>query len=151
MASKQPMSPLYCIRGLLLLDATDGSRIVCKYFGGSSLHSMPLKEQKAFERKLWSKTARTPCVYSLSFVKLLFVFLFVLTISAEIILFDTHVIVYKIISDVIIYVLGAPEENEILLASVLNTLYESLLLQFKLYTQCPCTTWCLTKLQESSR
>ncbi|KAH3768019.1 coatomer subunit zeta-1 [Pelomyxa schiedti] len=106
--SREEWCPLYCIKGLVVLDGADGSRLCCKYYSNPTLPTP--KEQKAFEKRLFSKTSRA---------------------SSEILLFDNFVVLYKIIGDVNIYLLGSIEENELLLSSVLNTFIETLMLLFK--------------------
>lgn len=46
--------------------------------------------------------------------------------SAEVILLDGIIAVYKLVSDVYIVVLGSDRENELIIASVLSALEESL-------------------------
>jgi len=47
-------------------------------------------------------------------------------LSAEVILLDGIIAVYKLVSDVYIVVLGSDRENELIIASVLSALEESL-------------------------
>eukprot|EP01113_Clastostelium_recurvatum_P018661 TRINITY_DN2197_c0_g1_i1.p1 TRINITY_DN2197_c0_g1~~TRINITY_DN2197_c0_g1_i1.p1 ORF type:complete len:177 (+),score=48.09 TRINITY_DN2197_c0_g1_i1:76-606(+) len=90
-----------CVKGIIILDG-EGSRIVCKYF----TNDFPtLKEQKSFEKKLFEKTHKA---------------------NAEIIMLDNIIAIYRMISDVYICVLGDPEENEVMLLSLLNTIVDSL-------------------------
>ncbi len=112
---------LFSVTGVLVLDATDGSRIFAKYFSPPHHHphhamsgvkadgfSQPyasLKDQKAFESGLHEKTAKQ---------------------TSDIVLFDNHVVVYKQVVDVMMYVLGGLDENEVLLYNVVVALRESL-------------------------
>jgi hypothetical protein len=45
--------------------------------------------------------------------------------KAEIIMWENVIAVYKSSADVIFYVIGGYEENEVILLSVLNTFYEA--------------------------
>lgn len=49
-----------------------------------------------------------------------------LSFSAEVMILDTSVIVYKVINDVILYVVGNTQENELILQSVLQALDETI-------------------------
>jgi hypothetical protein len=69
-----------------------------------------VKEQKAFEKGLLEKTAKS---------------------TADIILYDNHVIVFKPESDVMLYVVGGMEENEMLLYHVVLALRDTLQILLK--------------------
>lgn len=69
-----------------------------------------LKSQKAFEKGLLDKTAKQ---------------------TSDIILYDNRVVLYKMESDVMIYIVGSVEENEIMLYNVVLALRDSLHLLFK--------------------
>ena len=69
-----------------------------------------LKSQKAFEKGLHEKTAKQ---------------------TGDIILYDNRIVLYKLESDVMIYVVGSLEENEILLYNTVVALRDSLHLLFK--------------------
>lgn len=64
-----------------------------------------MKDQKAFEKGLLEKTAKQ---------------------TSDIILYDNRVVVFKMESDIMMYVVGGAEENEILLYSVILALRDSL-------------------------
>ncbi|KAL7937789.1 clathrin adaptor complex [Trichoderma chlorosporum] len=118
------MSPgmtLFAVQAILILGTEDGSRIFAKYFspphaapsGGASIPSHPytdLKAQKAFEKGLIDKTAKQ---------------------TGDIILYDNRIVLYKMESDVMLYVVGAADENEILLYNTVLALRDSLHLLFK--------------------
>ncbi|RMY42224.1 hypothetical protein D0865_11875, partial [Hortaea werneckii] len=64
-----------------------------------------LKDQKAFEKGLLEKTAKQ---------------------TSDVILYDNRVVVFKMESDVMLYVVGGAEENEIMLYNVILALRDSL-------------------------
>jgi hypothetical protein len=69
-----------------------------------------LKSQKAFEKGLLEKTAKQ---------------------TSDIILYDNKIVLYKSESDVMLYVVGGLEENEIMLYNVILALRDSLHFLFK--------------------
>ncbi|UKZ59480.1 uncharacterized protein TrAtP1_000781 [Trichoderma atroviride] len=81
--------------------------------GGASIPTHPytdVKAQKAFEKGLIDKTAKQ---------------------TGDIILYDNRIVLYKMESDVMLYVVGAADENEILLYNTVLALRDSLHLLFK--------------------
>jgi len=117
-----PNMSLYSVQAVLIL-AADGSpenaRIFTKYY--EPPHTSPafptptqsyktLKEQKAFEKGLLEKTAKQ---------------------TSDVILYDNKVVVFKMESDVMLYVVGNPDENEILLYNVVLALRDSLSILLK--------------------
>ncbi|XP_013136779.1 PREDICTED: coatomer subunit zeta-1 isoform X3 [Papilio polytes] len=92
---------LYIVKGMCILD-NEGNRILAKYYDKNILTTT--KEQKAFEKNLFNKTHRA---------------------NAEIIMLDGLTCVYKSNVDLFFYVMGSSHENELILQSVLNALYES--------------------------
>ncbi|AEO53865.1 hypothetical protein MYCTH_2088125 [Thermothelomyces thermophilus ATCC 42464] len=132
------MSPgmsLYSVNAILILSSEDGSRIFAKYYtpphqaaantsgaenwrantgpapAPSSQNPYPDKtSQTRFEKALLQKTAKQ---------------------TGDILLFDNRIVLYKMESDVAIYVVGSPDENEILLYNVLLALRDSMHLLFK--------------------
>ncbi|KAL7289657.1 coatomer subunit zeta-1 isoform X2 [Trichogramma pretiosum] len=92
---------LYTVKGIAILD-NDGERILAKYYDKNIFPTA--KEQKAFEKNLFNKTHRA---------------------NAEIIMLDGMTCVYKSNVDLFFYVMGSSHENELLLMSVLNCLYDS--------------------------
>ncbi|XP_062527857.1 nonclathrin coat protein zeta 1-COP isoform X1 [Bombyx mori] len=92
---------LYIVKGMCILDY-EGNRILAKYYDKDVLPTT--KEQKAFEKNLFNKTHRA---------------------NAEIIMLDGLTCVYKSNVDLFFYVMGSSHENELILQSVLNALYES--------------------------
>ncbi|KAL2200071.1 Longin-like domain-containing protein [Corynascus similis CBS 632.67] len=123
------MSPgmsLYSVNAILILSSEDGSRIFTKYYtpphqtapnptgaasGPSSQNPYPDKtSQTRFEKALLQKTAKQ---------------------TGDILLFDNRIVLYKMESDVAIYVVGSLDDNEILLYNVLLALRDSMHLLFK--------------------
>lgn len=98
---------LYTVKGMLILDM-DGNRILAKYYDKNVFPTV--KEQKAYEKNLFSKTHRA---------------------NGEIIMLDGLTCVYKSNVDLFFYVMGSSYENELLLSSVLNCLYDSVSLILK--------------------
>jgi len=113
-----PNMTLFSINAILLLSPDDGTRILAKYYAAP--HSPPnahgndypganpypsVKEQKAFEKGLVEKTAKQ---------------------TSDVILYDNRVVVFKTESDVMMYVVGGAEENEIMLYNVILALRDSL-------------------------
>ncbi|KAI9179355.1 Golgi-to-ER vesicle coat component [Blastocladiella emersonii ATCC 22665] len=105
---------LYAVRALLVLDAATSGRVLAKYYvppagipagAPTGAELATVKEQKAFERRLWDKTRKQ--------------------LTAEVILFENYVVVYKAVADVLVYVVGSLDENEVMLAAALHTVVES--------------------------
>lgn len=69
-----------------------------------------VKSQKTFEKGLLEKTAKQ---------------------TADIILYDNRIVLYKSESDVMMYVVGSIDENEIMLYNVILAIRDSLHLLFK--------------------
>ncbi|KAI9799114.1 MAG: hypothetical protein M1825_004881 [Sarcosagium campestre] len=116
---------LFSVNAILVLATDDASRILTKYYSaphppaGASEKSTDypganpypnVKDQKAFEKGLFEKTAKQ---------------------TSDIILYDNRVVVFKTEGDVMLYVVGGPDENEILLYNVLLALRDSLNLLLK--------------------
>eukprot|EP00058_Branchiostoma_floridae_P027205 XP_002612696.1 hypothetical protein BRAFLDRAFT_282500 [Branchiostoma floridae] len=95
-----PEPSLYTIKAVAILD-NDGERIIAKYLDDT--FPTP-KEQRAFEKNLFNKTHRA---------------------NAEIIMLEGITCVYRSNVDLFFYVMGSSNENELILASVLNCLYDS--------------------------
>jgi len=113
---------LYSVNAIIILTTEDGSRVFAKYYqqphhapshGSTHMNPLPyadLKAQKAFEKGLLEKTAKQ---------------------TADIILYDNRIVLYKAESDVMMYVVGSVDENEIMLYNVIVALRDSLHLLFK--------------------
>lgn len=91
---------LYTVKAIAILD-NDGNRILAKYYDNT--FPSP-KEQKAFEKNLFNKTHRA---------------------NAEIIMLDGLTCVYRSNVDLFFYIMGSSHENELILCSVLNCLYDA--------------------------
>jgi hypothetical protein len=100
---------LYAIDAFLILD-NEGKRLYAKYYTppkqpqADSPLAM-LKQQTAFEEALFKKTFKE---------------------HADIILFESHIVVYKEVTDFLIYVIGGLDENELGLVSVLDGFKDAL-------------------------
>lgn len=95
------------IKAMCILDVS-GARILAKYYDKNVFTTV--KEQKVFEKNLFNKTHRA---------------------DAEIIMLDGLTCVYKSNVDLFFYVMGSTHENELILVSVLNCLYDSVSLILK--------------------
>lgn len=84
--------------------------------GKTHSHFSDVKSQKAFEKGLIDKTSKQ---------------------TGDIILYDNRIVLYKLESDVMIYVVGSVDENEILLYNTILALRDSLHLLFKYARQLP--------------
>jgi coatomer subunit zeta len=113
-----PNMSLFSVNAILILSNDDSSRILAKYYspphiphnaqGNNYPGANPypsLKDQKAFEKGLLEKTAKQ---------------------TSDVILYDNRVVVFKMESDVMLYVVGGAEENELMLYSVILALRDSL-------------------------
>jgi len=90
----------YFVKAIAILD-NDGNRLIAKYYDDQFATA---KEQKDFEKNLFNKTHRA---------------------NGEIIMFEGLTCVYKSNVDLFFYVIGSSLENELILASVLNTFYDA--------------------------
>lgn len=120
---------LFSVNAILLLSTDDQSRILAKYYnaphpptGAGSSQNYPganpypqLKDQKGFEKGLLEKTAKQ---------------------TSDVILYDNRVVVFKMESDVMLYVVGGADENEILLYNALLALRDSLNILLKYANAC---------------
>ncbi|XP_050529344.1 coatomer subunit zeta-1-like [Daktulosphaira vitifoliae] len=93
---------LYTIKGISILD-NDGNRILAKYYDDNLFPTV--KIQKEFEKNLFNKTHKA---------------------NAEIIMLDGIICLYKSNVDLFFYVMGSLHENELLLMSVLQCMFDSI-------------------------
>lgn len=121
-----PGMSLHSVVAILILStetSADSSRLFAKYYNpphtAAPTQQPPqqptqpyssLKEQKAFEKGLLEKTSKQ---------------------SSDVILYDNKVVVFKMESDVMLYVVGGAEENEILLYNVVLALRDTLSILLK--------------------
>ncbi|POS86591.1 SNARE-like protein [Erysiphe pulchra] len=119
-----PAVSLFSVNAILILNTEDGSRVFTKYYSAphNSNNAQPghsvstissfgdIKAQKAFEKGLLEKTAKQ---------------------TSDIILYDNRIVLYKCESDVMMYVIGGINENEVMLYNVIVALRDSLHLLFK--------------------
>mmetsp|Transcript_15705 Transcript_15705/g.27916 ORF Transcript_15705/g.27916 Transcript_15705/m.27916 type:complete len:178 (-) Transcript_15705:173-706(-) len=94
------------VKALLILDSSDGSRVHAKYYA-KDMRDLAL--QQAFEQSLFAKT-RGQTGRS----------------EAEIVMLENSVCVYRPGIDVMFYIVGAMDENELVLVSVLDAMYDAL-------------------------
>ncbi|KAJ3442136.1 coat protein (coatomer) zeta [Anaeramoeba flamelloides] len=97
---------LQTVKSIILLDPK-GNRIYAKFYDDQF---QTQKEQKTFEKSIFDKTK---------------------TKGVDVILQDNLITVTKTLPEFRIFVSGNEDENEMILFSVLNTIYETLLLVFK--------------------
>ncbi|CAG8889008.1 unnamed protein product [Penicillium nalgiovense] len=101
---------LFSVNAVLVMSADDGSRIYAKYFSAPhpppALHRTRLTTPKG----LLEKTNKS---------------------SSDVILYDNRIVVFKMESDVMIYVVGSADENEVLLYNVVLSLRDALGILFK--------------------
>lgn len=119
---------LFSVNAILVLSTDDSSRILAKYYspphipanavGNNYPGAQPyptLKDQKAFEKGLLEKTSKQ---------------------TSDVILYDNRVVVFKNEADVMLYVVGGSEENEIMLYNVVLALRDSLQVLLKYAFPC---------------
>uniref|UniRef100_A0A7S2QT11 Coatomer subunit zeta n=1 Tax=Norrisiella sphaerica TaxID=552664 RepID=A0A7S2QT11_9EUKA len=96
------------VKGLFILDE-EGNRIYAKYWTGECKITGNIKSQKEFEKRVAKKT--------MSMANMA---------DADAIGFEKFVLVFKRLGDnTVMYVLGSPDENELMLATVLTAFEES--------------------------
>lgn len=91
---------MYVVKGIVIMD-NDGNRLLARYYD----ETFPsIREQKIFEKNLFVKTHKA---------------------NAEIIMLEGLTCIYRSSVDLIFYVIGSAHENELILSSVLNCVFES--------------------------
>lgn len=96
---------LYTVKAIILLESS-GVRLVAKYYPAPEDTAFTTqKAQEAFEAKLFSKTTRQ---------------------NSEVVTFDGYTTVFKTRQDVTYYIVGAEDENELILLTALNTMRDTL-------------------------
>ncbi|XP_040393013.1 coatomer subunit zeta-2 [Cygnus olor] len=96
-----PEPSLYTVKALLILDSR-GQRLLAKYYDSSFPTA---QEQAAFESSIFSKTCGA---------------------GGEIACLEGLTVVYRSSSDLLFYVVGGPQENELMLSAVLGCLCDAL-------------------------
>ncbi|EON63890.1 hypothetical protein W97_03118 [Coniosporium apollinis CBS 100218] len=110
---------LFAVQAILIMSTDDSSRILARYYSPPHPPTTPahstsypganpyptLKDQKAFEKGLLEKTAKS---------------------TQDIILYDNRIVLFKTESDIQMFVIGSAEENEILLYNVCLALRDAL-------------------------
>lgn len=100
---------MFCeIKGILVLDS-DGARVYSKYYNATD-QLATVSGQDLFEKQLKLKLAKFALKNK----------------ENDIVMLDSVTVIFKVINNVSVYVLGNIDENEILLASFLDCLVESL-------------------------
>jgi hypothetical protein len=94
------------VKGLVILDCNDGSRVHAKYFAKEFREAQVCL---AFEKNLFAKTRGQSA-----------------RMDADIVMLDNTVVVFRAGVDVVFYVVGSLDENELILTQVLDALYEAL-------------------------
>ncbi|XP_047951466.1 coatomer subunit zeta-1-like [Salvia hispanica] len=95
------------IKNILLLDS-EGKRVAVKYYSDE----WPTNSAKlAFEKSIFSKTQKTNA-----------------RTEAEITMVENNIIVYKFVQDLHFFVTGGDEENELILATVLQGFFDAVTL-----------------------
>ncbi|KAJ1694026.1 hypothetical protein LUZ63_010724 [Rhynchospora breviuscula] len=101
------------VKNILLLDS-EGKRVAVKYYSDDwPTHAAKL----AFEKSVFTKTLKTNARSEVWFF-----------CAAEITMFDGYIVVYKFIHDLHFFVTAGDDENELILASVLQGFTESVAL-----------------------
>ncbi|KAI8525780.1 hypothetical protein RHMOL_Rhmol13G0256500 [Rhododendron molle] len=92
------------VKNILLLDS-EGKRVAVKYYSDD----WPTNSAKeAFEKTVFTKTQKTNA-----------------RTEAEIAMFENKVVIYKFIQDLHFFVTGGGEENEVILATVLQAFFDA--------------------------
>ncbi|CAL5090620.1 unnamed protein product [Urochloa decumbens] len=92
------------VKNILLLDS-EGKRVAVKYFSDDWLTNA---SKLSYEKSVFTKTLKTNA-----------------RSEAEITLFDGYIVVYKFVHDLHFFVTAGDDENELILASVLQGFYDS--------------------------
>ncbi|KAG6405054.1 hypothetical protein SASPL_132636 [Salvia splendens] len=92
------------VKNILLLDS-EGNRVASKFFTDDWPTN---KAKEAFEKAVFTKTQKTNA-----------------RTEAEITMFEDNIIVYKFVQDLHFFVTGGEDENEMILATVLQGLFDA--------------------------
>ncbi|XVE88689.1 hypothetical protein DITRI_Ditri19aG0089100 [Diplodiscus trichospermus] len=95
------------VKNILILDS-EGKRVLVKYYSDE----WPTNGAKlTFEKSLFSKTLKSNA-----------------RTEAEITMFDRNIVIYKSVQDLHFFITGGADENELVLASVLQGLFDAIAL-----------------------
>ncbi|CAD5315949.1 unnamed protein product [Arabidopsis thaliana] len=95
------------VKNILLLDS-EGKRVAVKYYSDD----WPTNSaQEAFEKSVFTKTQKTNA-----------------RTEVEVTALENNIVVYKFVQDLHFFVTGGEEENELILASVLEGLFDAVTL-----------------------
>ncbi|KAK3007446.1 hypothetical protein RJ639_014993 [Escallonia herrerae] len=95
------------IKNILLLDS-EGKRVAVKYYSDD----WPTNSSKlAFEKSVFTKTQKTNA-----------------RTEAEIAMFENNIVIYKFVQDLHFFVTGGDDENELILATVLQGFFDAITL-----------------------
>ncbi|XP_022715168.1 coatomer subunit zeta-2-like [Durio zibethinus] len=93
------------VKNILILDS-EGKRVAVKYYSDE----WPTNAAKlAFEKSIFTKTLKSNA-----------------RTEAEITMFDSNIVIYKFVQDLHFFITGGDEENELLLAGVLQGLFDAI-------------------------
>ncbi|CAI0424483.1 unnamed protein product [Linum tenue] len=93
------------VKNILVLDS-EGKRVAVKYYSDEDWPTNGAKE--AFEKTVFTKTHKTNA-----------------RTEAEVTMIDSYVIVYKFVEDLHFFVTGGEDQNELILASVLQGFFDA--------------------------
>ncbi|KAA3478452.1 coatomer subunit zeta-2-like [Gossypium australe] len=98
------------VKNILILDS-DGKRVAVKYYSDE----WPTNSAKlAFEKSLFGRTLKSNA-----------------RTEAEITIFDSNIVIYKFVQDLHFFITGGDDENELLLATVLQGLFDAIALRLR--------------------
>lgn len=116
---------LYAVAAFIILDS-DGNRVLAKYYkpkghpDGEPKGFATLKEQRAYEKGLWLKTKKSGGA-----LLPLHILPWLIRLVGDIILYDGRLSVYKHSLDLIFYIIGTPDENELMLSAALSAFVDA--------------------------
>ncbi|XP_022724336.1 coatomer subunit zeta-2-like [Durio zibethinus] len=93
------------VKNILILDS-EGKRVAVKYYSDE----WPTNSAKlAFEKSIFAKTQKSNA-----------------RTEAEITMFDSNIVIYKFVQDLHFFITGGDDENELILAGVLQGLFDAI-------------------------
>ncbi|CAM0882909.1 unnamed protein product [Alopecurus aequalis] len=107
------------VKNILVLDS-EGKRVAVKYY---SDEWPSLSSKLAFEKSVFVKTQKTGAKAE----------------EADVVMLDGYIVVYKSIEDLHFFVTGGDEENELILASVLQGFYDAVVVLLKIVLETDAT------------